>query len=122
MCLLKARDQLRNGFQFRLGDERTSLWYADWGGRGAVANGILYVDIHDTVVALRDIIVARRWCFEDLYTVLPEWCIQQLQNVNPLLIQNGEMCGYGKEMTWGVTLLEMRIYGFKTLINRPWLL
>lgn len=35
--ILKPRDQLQEGFNFRLGDGLSSLWYADWSGQGKLA-------------------------------------------------------------------------------------
>ncbi|PNY17537.1 hypothetical protein L195_g014283 [Trifolium pratense] len=59
-CLSKNEIRFRpllDGFQFRLGDGNTSLWYINWSGSGMLANQVLYVDIHDVQMRVKDVYI-----------------------------------------------------------------
>ncbi|XP_057449118.1 uncharacterized protein LOC130740498 [Lotus japonicus] len=81
--ILKARDQLKEGFKFRLGNGETSLWYGDWSGDGALARKVLYVDMHDVQLSLRDVISNGNWNLGNVYTLIPPEFVQQLHNIEP---------------------------------------
>lgn len=46
--ILRARDQLADGYRFRLGDGSSLVWYHDWPGHGRIAVQIPFVNISDT--------------------------------------------------------------------------
>ncbi|XP_057420539.1 uncharacterized protein LOC130714634 [Lotus japonicus] len=83
--ILKARDVLRDGFAFKLGNGATSIWYKDWSGYGPLANNIPYVHITDTNMALRDIIINGDWNPSSLYTILPPLVQQKMLAVAPVI-------------------------------------
>ncbi|PNX65320.1 hypothetical protein L195_g054480, partial [Trifolium pratense] len=56
-AIMKALLALKDGFQFRLGDGKSSFWYTDWSGIGNLANHVLYVDIHDIEIRVRDVFI-----------------------------------------------------------------
>jgi ribonuclease HI len=84
---MKALGALKDGFQFCLGDGNSSFWYTDWSGIGALANHVLYVDIHDTELRVRDVYSDGSWNFNSLYTAMPTSIKEQLSllpiNLNP---------------------------------------
>lgn len=86
--ILKACDKLREGFNFRLGNGATSLWYSDWSGLGKVANQIPFVNIADTQLTLGNIVRHGQWDLNQVYTPLPPPVLMRLQRVKPHLIQN----------------------------------
>lgn len=71
--ILKARDVLRNGFEFKLGDERTSLWFEDWSGQGACGRHIPFIHISDSALTLADVIMNGSWNFSQLSTPVPDF-------------------------------------------------
>ncbi|GAU47648.1 hypothetical protein TSUD_27720 [Trifolium subterraneum] len=56
-AIMKALLALKDGFQFRLGNGNSSFWYTDWSGIGILANQVLYVDIHDIEIRVRDVYI-----------------------------------------------------------------
>ncbi|XP_057442557.1 uncharacterized protein LOC130734228 [Lotus japonicus] len=70
--IIKARDQLHNGFKYRLGDGKTSMWYTDWTGQGKIVDRLPFVHISDTNICLQDLIHNQNWNFNRIMTMLPE--------------------------------------------------
>lgn len=88
--LLKARDDLRHGFSFKLGQGQSSFWYSDWSGLGMLAFRVPFVHISDTNLKLADLVVNGQWDTSWLYTSLPDFVGQRLQEVTPSLHPQGE--------------------------------
>lgn len=55
--VMKARGVLRDGFNFWLGYGATSLWYSPWTSFGKLSQSVLFVDIHNTSLCIRDMII-----------------------------------------------------------------
>jgi ribonuclease HI len=70
-AIFKALSALKEGYQFRLGNGNSSFWFTDWSGSGILANHVLYVDIHDLEMRVRDVYIDDNWNFSLLYTNLP---------------------------------------------------
>ncbi|GAU35482.1 hypothetical protein TSUD_384370 [Trifolium subterraneum] len=68
---MKALSTVKEGFQFRLGNGNSSFWFSNWSGSGMLANQVLFVDIHDLEMRVRDVYVDGNWHFNSLYTNLP---------------------------------------------------
>lgn len=83
--ILKARDEIRQGFMFRLRDGRTSFWYGDWNGKGVAACSIPYVNIVDTSCTLADLEGGNSWDLRRLYTEVPPEMKLRLEQVEPHL-------------------------------------
>jgi hypothetical protein len=56
-AIMKALLALKEGFQFRLGNRNISFWFTNWSGSGILANHVLYVDIHDLEMRVRDVYI-----------------------------------------------------------------
>ncbi|KAK7312230.1 hypothetical protein VNO77_35950 [Canavalia gladiata] len=54
-AILMATKELRPGYSLRLGNGETNLWYEDWSSMGLLCYQVLYVDIHDPRLKVRDI-------------------------------------------------------------------
>lgn len=54
--IMKAKETLQNGFNYRLGDGSSSFWYASWIKFGKLCEQVLYVDIHDVHLTIADVI------------------------------------------------------------------
>lgn len=85
---MKAREGLQDGFKFKLGNGMTSVWYEDWTGRGKLADLLDFVHISDTNLKLRDLILNDNWCFDNLYTVLPDEVTNLFMAVSPIIVDN----------------------------------
>jgi hypothetical protein len=68
---MKSLLTLKNGFQFRLGNGTSSFWFTNWSGYGTLASHMLYVDILDIEMRVKDVFIYGDWNFNLLYTVLP---------------------------------------------------
>ncbi|KAL6556199.1 hypothetical protein OROGR_005487 [Orobanche gracilis] len=88
--ILKARDELKLGFKFRLGDGQSSVWYSNWSGIGKIANMVPYVHITDSNLCLRDLIHDNSWNLSSLYTSIPTNVQVLFDNVMPVIMPNGE--------------------------------
>jgi hypothetical protein len=86
-AIMKALLALKDGFQFRLGNGNSSFWFTDWSGYGTLASHVLYVDIHDIEMRVRDVFIDGNWNLNLLYTVLPDEIKDRLAflpvNLNP---------------------------------------
>ncbi|CAJ2635744.1 unnamed protein product [Trifolium pratense] len=89
---MKALSGLKDGFQFRLGDGKSSFWYTDWSGIGILANHVLYVDIHDIEIRVRDVFIDGNWNFNLLYTTMPNEVKEHLSNLPMILNSNVADC------------------------------
>lgn len=69
--IMKAKAMLRDGFEFFLGNDSSSLWYASWSSFGKQSNQVWYVDIHDIHKTIADIVQNGKCDFSQLYTQLP---------------------------------------------------
>lgn len=94
--ILKARDCLRDGFRFRLGNGNSSLWYEDSSGEGKLVTRVPFVKIADTNVKLRNLIRGRTCCLDQLYTMLPDDAKESLLGIEPRLVDTRED-GWGWE-------------------------
>lgn len=70
-AIIKARDILREGYSFRLGNGSSSFWYAPWSSLGRLSALVPYVDIHDSELSISDLLHDGHWHLEELYTQLP---------------------------------------------------
>lgn len=79
--IMKARDILRDGYEFRMGNGQSSLWYSSWTELGMLSKLVPYVDIHDTQLSKSDIYVNGAWNFNSLYTNLPHHILEFIQGL-----------------------------------------
>lgn len=52
---MKALSALKDDFKFRLRDVNSSLWFTNWSGAGKLEELVLYVDIHDLEMRVKDV-------------------------------------------------------------------
>ncbi|GAU50029.1 hypothetical protein TSUD_240220 [Trifolium subterraneum] len=77
----KALSELKEGFHFRLGNGDSSFWYYNWSGNGAIANQVMFVDIHDLEMRVRDVYIDGNWHFNLLNTTLPQEIKEKLKSI-----------------------------------------
>lgn len=85
---MRARDSIRDGFKFKLGNRLTSIWYQDWTGRGKIAEHLDFVHISDTNLKLRDLVQNNSWSLDRLSTMLPPEMSACFSAVNPHIEPN----------------------------------
>ncbi|GAU12283.1 hypothetical protein TSUD_141910 [Trifolium subterraneum] len=62
----EANTSLLDGFHYRLGNGNNSFWFTDWSGNDMLANQVLFIDIHDLEIRVRDVHIASTWNFNSL--------------------------------------------------------
>ncbi|GAU22731.1 hypothetical protein TSUD_138560 [Trifolium subterraneum] len=83
--IMKALLAIKDGFQFRLGDGNSSFWYTNWSGCGILANQVMYVDIHDLQMRVRDVYIYGKFNLNSLYTHIPPEIVNHL-NLLPVCL------------------------------------
>ena len=59
---------LKDGFEFRLWDGKSSFWFSNWTGVGKLMEQVLYVDIRDLERRVNDVYLDGNSNFSLLYT------------------------------------------------------
>lgn len=81
-AIMKAQCALREGFEFRLGDSGFSFWFTNWLEVGKLAEKVLYVDIHDLDMRVKDVCsIKGNWNFNMLYTNIPTAICDRIKSV-----------------------------------------
>lgn len=81
--ILKARDVLKDGFSFKVGNGETSLWYGDWSEHGILASKVSYVNISDTNLILKDVTSSGVWNCSNIYPIIPSNMMNKLLEIAP---------------------------------------
>ena len=68
--ILKAIAVLKDGYQVKLGNGQTSLWYDKWIANGPIYYQVPYVNIQDVDLCVRDIVGDSGWGIRRLATIL----------------------------------------------------
>lgn len=69
--ILKAANEIKTGFKFRIGKGNISIWYDRWLEEDLICNMIPYVDTHDTQFKIKDICYDNPWHWDKLATQIP---------------------------------------------------
>lgn len=88
--ILKARDKLKGGYRFRLGNGNTSVWFKDWSGEGPLALQVPFVHISDSAMRLLDLVVNGEWTLQRCSTMMSEQVLALFNKVLPKCIQDEE--------------------------------
>ncbi|KAL6555157.1 hypothetical protein OROGR_006415 [Orobanche gracilis] len=88
--ILRARDQMREGFKFRIGNGSSSVWHDDWSGTGPIAPQLSFVNIADTKLKLSDFLEEGACNLSDLHTILPDHIKQLFDRMEVSGINNVE--------------------------------
>lgn len=86
--IFKAKEVLKDGFQFRIGNGESLFWYSPWTSLGPLCNQVFSVNIQDTDKRLNDIYINNQWQFQHLATQLPEHIKIHIQNNNLFMNPN----------------------------------
>jgi hypothetical protein len=86
--IMKARQVLRSGYSYRLGNGASSFWYDSWSEFGRLCDHVWYVDIHDTHITVADIIQHGTWNLSQFYTHLPETILESIAKISVCLNEN----------------------------------
>lgn len=78
--IFKAKEVLKEGFQFRVGNGESLFWYSPWTTLGPLCNHVFVVNIQDTNKQIRDIYANNQRHFNLLATPIPDHIKNQIQN------------------------------------------
>lgn len=68
--ILKARNVLHKGYQYRISNGYSLFWYAPWTPFGPLCDTIFFVNLHDTNLQIKDVYFQNQWHWELLWTTL----------------------------------------------------
>lgn len=74
--LVKALNELKGGFEMKLGNGSCSVWYTPWVTHHSLCHTIPFVDIQDTKLQVRDMWGENGWNLGRMRTLLPEEVVQ----------------------------------------------
>ncbi|KAJ1401405.1 ribonuclease H [Sesbania bispinosa] len=83
--ILKARNDLLNGFGLQLGDGEASFWYDPWLSSEPLCANVPFVDVHDLRLRVRDVWHDESWHLADLWTILPPPVKDSILQLRPFL-------------------------------------
>lgn len=87
--ILKATNILKEGFMVRIGSGNISVWYDKWMDDGPLCNLIVWVNILDTDLRVKDVWQNNNWNLNTLYTFLPDQL--KLKILGVPLVQNSDL-------------------------------
>ncbi|KAJ1421151.1 Endonuclease/exonuclease/phosphatase superfamily [Sesbania bispinosa] len=90
--IVRAKNALLEGFDFRLGQGDTSVWYTDWTSLGRLCDLVPFVHISDTNLVLRDLVVHSRWSFNQVRTWIPQEFVDLIQDRPARLFSTSSDC------------------------------
>ncbi|KAJ1431880.1 Reverse transcriptase zinc-binding domain [Sesbania bispinosa] len=85
--MLKAKDELIQGFNFKMGDGSSSFWFHNWSGQGAICEKVLFVNINDVHLKAKDVWNGSTWDLRTVWTHLPDVVLETLQSKSPQLCE-----------------------------------
>lgn len=74
----KAREVLRQGFEFKIGNDLSSFWDTTWCGSQPLGQLVDFVHYYDIDHRIRDLWDGNRWKLEQLWTLLPSHLVQTI--------------------------------------------
>lgn len=83
--IYKAKEVLRNGNTFMLGNGAFSFCYSSWTSFSKLSGHVAYVDIHDIDLCIKDVIQQGTWNLEVLYTAFPQYITDYVKVVHIFL-------------------------------------
>lgn len=86
--LCKALHELQDGFQFKVGDGQTNLWFLPWAYKQPISMMVPFVDIHDLNMRISDIWKDGEWQLQMLYTQLPQEVISGILSISPFIVED----------------------------------
>lgn len=66
--IIRAKNDIKDGFQPLLGNGGSSFWYDDWLGSGKLCNRVSFIHISDTTLSVADLWLNGAWHLQALYT------------------------------------------------------
>lgn len=76
--IMKAKSALRDGFQFRVGNDESLFWYTPWTSYGNLCDHVIYVDIHEIDIKIKDLYFNNQWQLQQLYSDLPTCILEDI--------------------------------------------
>lgn len=78
--IFKAKEELKEGYVFRVGNGESLFWYSPWSSFGLLCDHVFAVAIQDASLQIKDICINNQWQLHNLATQLPDHVKTSLQN------------------------------------------
>lgn len=79
--IIRAKNNISDGYGALLGNGNTSFWYDSWLGTWKLCLQVPFVNIADTALTVANLWRHGTWCFNELYTNLPHEIKSKICNV-----------------------------------------
>jgi len=80
--IIKAKNILCNGYQWRAGSGSSSFWFQNWSSHGLIGSLVPIIDIHDIHLTVRDVFTHNGHHSQALYTILPPTIADSINNTS----------------------------------------
>lgn len=86
--IMKAKNLLQEGFNFKIGNGDTSFWFDAWLCKMPLCMLVPCVDVHDLELRIRDVWREGSWHLHRLHTTLPLDIVTAIQQLAPCLVED----------------------------------
>lgn len=62
--IFKAKEELKSGYQFQVGNGESLFWHTPWTTLGPLCNHVFAVNIQDTNKQIKDLYINNQWHFQ----------------------------------------------------------
>lgn len=80
-------EEIKDGFYMKIGEGNSRLWYYPWVTKEPLCNQVVFVDIHDTALKVKDIYMGGEWQLQSLYALLPNEIKDRILTLKPRLAE-----------------------------------
>ena len=80
--IIKAKNILHNGYQWRPGSGSSSFWFHNWSSHGLIGSLVPIIDIHDLHLTVKDVFTINGHHSHALYTNLPQAVEDMINNTH----------------------------------------
>lgn len=115
--VIKARDALKDGYNFRLGRGDISLWYDLSFSQAKLCRLVDFVNIQDINLRVCDIWREGEWDFNRITTIIPQPLKDRIANVNIPSIGSCSDCWVWEAVCSGEYMASS---GYKWLLKSPY--
>lgn len=86
--IMKARDVLKEGYQFRISKGQSLFWYSPWTSFGPLCDLVFAMDIQDTALTIKDLYNHNHWDWQLQRTDIPSFVKDYINAIIPFFHDN----------------------------------
>ncbi|KAK2378521.1 hypothetical protein QL285_066416 [Trifolium repens] len=113
--IYKAKEVLKDGYRFKIGDGNSLFWYSPWLYNDPLCKFVDFVAIQDTQTRIKDIFFDDSWHLNHLYSQIPDYIMHAIKEVAFILNDAIPDCFIWKENMDGIYTASS---GYKWLLEK----